>query len=66
MNPLRFIDLVIKNIHGGVSVPMVSQFGASIPEWNAKVPHYVDFVFIFVDKFFSQNGAIFLFHSNDL
>jgi hypothetical protein len=44
----------------------VFQSRADILEWNVKVPHYVDFVFIFVNKFLSQSGAIFLFHSNDL
>ncbi len=45
---------------------MVFQFGAEIPKWNAKFPHYVDFIFIFVDKFMFQSGAILLFHSDDL
>ncbi len=66
MNPPRFVDLVIGDVHGGVIVPMVSQFGANILEWNAKVPHCLDFVFIFVNNFLSHNGAILPFHSNDL
>jgi hypothetical protein len=45
---------------------MVYKFGTSILEWNVKFLHYVDSIFIFVDKFLSQSGAIFLFHSNDL
>jgi hypothetical protein len=45
---------------------MVSWSRANIPEWNVKVSHYVDFIFIFVNKFLSQSGAILFFHSNDL
>jgi hypothetical protein len=53
VNPLGLIDLVIGDILGGVGVPMVSRSKTDIPKWNAKVPHYVDFIFIFVDKFLS-------------
>ncbi len=66
MNPQGFVDLVIVDMLRGVSVPMVSQSGANIPKCNVKFPHYVDFDFIFVNKFLSQSGAILLFHSNDL
>lgn len=46
---------------------MVSQSRADIPKWNTKVPpHYVDFAFIFVDKFFLESRAILFFHLNDL
>jgi hypothetical protein len=50
----------------GIGVPMVFQSRTNILEWNVKVLHYVDYVFIFADKFLSQSGAIFLLHSNDL
>jgi hypothetical protein len=66
VNPHGLVDLVIGNMPRGVGVPMVFQFGAEIPKWNAKFPHYVDFIFIFVDKFMFQSGAILLFHSDDL
>jgi hypothetical protein len=66
VNPQGCVDLVIGDVPRGVGVPMVSKFGTDIRKWNSKVSHYVDFVFIFVDKFLSQNGAILLFHSNDL
>lgn len=66
MNPQGLVDLMIGNVLGGVGVPMVFHFATNIPKWNAKVPHYVDYVFIFVDKFLSQSGAILLFHSDDL
>jgi hypothetical protein len=55
------VDLVIGNVPGGVGVPMVFQSGVDIPKWNAKVSHYVDFVFIFANKFMSQIGAILFF-----
>jgi hypothetical protein len=45
---------------------MVSQSWIDIFEWNVKVLHYVDSIFMFADKFLSQSGAIFLFHSDDL
>jgi len=45
---------------------MVFHSKAQIPKWNAKVPNYVDFVFIFVDKFLLQSGVILLFHLDDL
>jgi hypothetical protein len=57
---------MIGDVPKGVGVPMVSQFGAKIPNWNAKVPHYEDSIFIFANKFLSQNGAILLFHSDAL
>ncbi len=57
---------MIGDVLGGVGVPMVSHFGTNIPKWNAKIPHYVDFVFVFQKKILSQSGAIFLFHSDDL
>jgi len=57
---------MIGDVLWGVGVPMVSHFGANIPKWNVKIPHYVDFLFIFQKNFLSQSGAIFLFHSNDL
>jgi hypothetical protein len=66
MNPLGLIDLVSGDVLGHVSVPMVPTFGTDIPKWNAKVPHYVDSIFIFVDKFLSHSGVILLFHSYDL
>jgi hypothetical protein len=37
MNPPRLIDLVIGNVPGCVSVPMVFQFKFDIPKWNANV-----------------------------
>jgi hypothetical protein len=66
MNPLGLVDIFVGNILGDVGVPMVSKFGTDIPKWNAKVPHYVDFIFIFVDKFLSRIGVVLLFHSYDL
>jgi hypothetical protein len=66
VNPLRLVDLVIGNIPKNVGVPTVSHSKAKILEWNAKVPNYVEFVFIFVDKTMSQNATILLFHSDDL
>jgi hypothetical protein len=53
MNPPRLIDLVIGDVLRSVGVPMVFQFGADIPKWNAKVPHNVNSIFIFVDNFLS-------------
>lgn len=46
MNTQGLVDLMIRDVPRGVDVPMVSQSKADIPKWNAKVPHYVDFVFI--------------------
>jgi hypothetical protein len=66
VNPQRLIDLVIGDMLGGVGVPMVSQFGANILKWNAKVLHYVECIFIFANKFLSQSGVILLFHLDDL
>jgi hypothetical protein len=66
MNPPRLVDVVIGNVLGNVSVPMVSKFGTDIPQWNAQVPHYVDFIFIFINKFLSHSGIVLLFHSYDL
>jgi hypothetical protein len=66
VNPLRFVDLVIGDIPKEVGVPIVFHSKIEILEWNAKVPNYVEFVFIFVDKTLSQNGAILLFHLNDM
>jgi hypothetical protein len=51
VNPQGLVDLVTGDMPGGVGVPMVSQFGANIPNWNANVLQYVDFGFIFVNKF---------------
>jgi hypothetical protein len=47
MNPQGLVDLMIGDMLGGVGVPMVSHSRVNIPKWNAKVPHYVDYVFIF-------------------
>ncbi len=47
MNPQWLIDLMIGKVLGGVSVPVVFHSKVDIPKWNAKVLHYVDFVFIF-------------------
>jgi len=66
MNPQGLVDLVIRDMPGGVDVAMVFQFQVDIPKWNAKVSHYVDSIFIFAIKFLSQSGAILLFHLNDL
>jgi hypothetical protein len=57
---------MIGNVPEGVGVPMVSQFGAKIPNWNVKVPHYENYVFIFANKFLSQSGAILVFNSDAL
>jgi hypothetical protein len=53
MNPPRLIDLVIGDVIRSVGVPTVFQFGADIPKCNAKVPHYVNSIFILIDKFLS-------------
>ncbi len=66
MNPQGLIDFVIKNMPRGVGVPMVFQSKIDILQWNVKVLHYEDSIFIFADKFLSHSGAILLFHSDDL
>ncbi len=57
---------MIGEVPRGVNVPMVYKFGVGILEWNVKFLHYVDSIFIFADKFLSHNGAIFIFHADDL
>jgi hypothetical protein len=47
-------------------VPLVSHFLTKILVWNRQVDDYVIFVFDFVDKFLASEGAILLFHPNDL
>jgi hypothetical protein len=43
VNPQDFVDLMIGNMLRCVGVPMVSEFGVDIPQWNVKVSHYVGF-----------------------
>jgi hypothetical protein len=60
------VSLVLANVPWDLLVPFVLTSPTKIPVYNRLVEDYVVFVFYFVDKFLTTNGAILFFHPNDL
>ncbi len=47
-------------------IPLVSTIHSKIPFWNRKVDDYIASIFYFAEKFLAIDGAILLFHLDDL
>jgi hypothetical protein len=60
------VSLVLSNVLGDLPVPFVSPSLTKIHVWNRLVEDYVVFVFDFADKFLASDGAILLFHRDNL
>jgi hypothetical protein len=60
------MDLVIANIPSNLQVPYVSNLTFSIPFLNQSVNNFINSIILFFDNFLSENGAMLLFHSDDL
>jgi hypothetical protein len=66
MNPNGKVQLVFTNVLGNLFVPLVSKNLDDILAWNKKVNEYIVGVFDFAHMFFASDGAVLLFHPNDL
>jgi hypothetical protein len=60
------VDLMIVDIPEGLPVPMVSSPPTSIPEWNSDDKNFLAMVFDLGGSFVHDNGALLLFHKDDL
>jgi hypothetical protein len=60
------IDLMIVDIPEGLPVPMVSSPPTSIPGWNSTDENFLPLVFDFGSSLVHDNGALLLFHKDDL
>jgi len=60
------VSLFLVDVLGDLLVPFVSPSSTKIHIWNMLVEDYVVFVFDFANKFLASDGAIFVFHLNDL
>jgi hypothetical protein len=60
------VDLMIVDIPEGLPVPMVSSPPTSIPGWNSTDENFLPLVFDFGSSLVHDNGALLLFHKDDL
>jgi hypothetical protein len=60
------VDLMIVDIPEGLPVPMVSTPPTSIPGWNSVDPNFLPLLFDFGSSLIHDNGALLLFHKDDL
>jgi hypothetical protein len=60
------VDLMIVDIPEGLPVPMVSSPPTSIPTWNSADKNFLPLVFDFGSLLVHDNGALLLFHKDDL
>jgi hypothetical protein len=60
------IDLMIVDIPEGLPVPIVSSLPTSVPVWNSANENFLPLVFDFGSSLVHDNGALLLFHKDDL
>ena len=60
------VDLMIVDIPEGLSIPIVSSPPTSIPVWNSADENFLPLVFDFGSSLVHNNGALLLFHMDDL
>jgi hypothetical protein len=60
------VNLVLADVLGDLPRPFVSPSLAKIHVWTKLVEDYVVFIFNFADKFLASDGAILLFHLDNL
>jgi hypothetical protein len=60
------VDLMIVDIPKGLPVPMVSSPPTSILGWNSTDNNFLPLVFDFGSSLVHDNGALLLFHKDDL
>jgi hypothetical protein len=60
------VDLMIVDIPEGLPVPMVSSPPTSVPAWNSVDKNFLPLVFDFGSSLVHDNGALLLFHKDDL
>jgi hypothetical protein len=60
------IDLMIVDIPEGLPVPVVSSPHTSVPEWNSEDKIFLPILFDFGSFLVHDNGALLLFHKDDL
>jgi hypothetical protein len=66
MNLSGKVQLVFEDILKNLLGPLVSRNVGDIPMWNKKVDEYIVGVFDFAQIFLASDGAVLLFHPNDL
>jgi hypothetical protein len=57
---------MIVDVPKGLPVPMVSSSLTSIPGWNSADPNFLPLLFDFGSLLIHDNGALLLFHKDDL
>jgi hypothetical protein len=60
------VDLMSVDIPEGLPVPMVSSPPTSVPAWNSADKNFLPLVFDFGSSLVHDNGALLLFHKDDL
>jgi hypothetical protein len=60
------VDLMIVDIPEGLPVPMVPFPPTSVPGWNSADKNFLPLVFDFGSSLIHNNGALLLFHKDDL
>jgi hypothetical protein len=60
------VDLMIVDIPEGLPIPMVSSPPTSVPGWNSADKNFLPLVFDFGSSLVHDNGALLLFHKDDL
>jgi hypothetical protein len=60
------VNLMIVDIPEGLPVPMVSSLPTSVLGWNSTDKNFLPLVFDFGSSLIHDNGALLLFHKDDL
>ncbi len=60
------MNLFLVDIPWNILNPLVSPSSPKMPLWNREGEDWIVSIFDFVEKFLIANGAMFLFHPNDL
>lgn len=60
------MDIVIVVIPSPLLMPYVFDSTFFIPSWNQSADNFIDSIILFSNKFLSENGAMLLFHADDL
>jgi hypothetical protein len=58
--------LLIAKVLSNLLVPLVSIPPTIVPSWNHRIDNYVYGIFGFANKYMERNGAILIFHDDDL
>ncbi len=60
------LDFFIVKVFSNLLVPLVSTTTKIVPFWNCHIDIYMYKIFGFVNKYLVENGAVFIFHDDDI